>query len=126
MSRLMSFMGLLVYPGGLLITIYFLELLLCVIVLWTEPCTEMISRPMHWTIVEPKTNLWNTDFSDRFIGHWWYRDNHMFSFHALRGFPGVISFQLAGHCVLSMTVVYETCTFDILWRPLQTNCVYIK
>ena len=30
----------------------------------------------------------------------------MFSFDALRGFPGVISFQLAVYCVLSMTVVY--------------------
>ena len=30
----------------------------------------------------------------------------MFSFDALRAFPGVISFQLAGHCVLSMPVVY--------------------
>ena len=30
----------------------------------------------------------------------------MFGFDALCGFPGVISFQLAGHCVLSMTAVY--------------------
>ena len=37
----------------------------------------------------------------------------MFSFDALCGFPAVISFQMAGHCVLSMTVVYWTRTFDI-------------
>ena len=44
----------------------------------------------------------------------------MFNVATLRGFPGVISSQLAAHCVLSMTVQWctERVHLIFLWCPM--------
>ena len=40
--------------------------------------------------------------------------NEDLRFDPLFGFSAVISFQMAGHCVLSVTLVYWTRAFDII------------
>ena len=48
----------------------------------------------------------------------------MFSFDALRGFPGVISFQLVGHCERAHLIFFLVS--NVQGKALQTTCVYIK
>ena len=68
---------------------------------WLAQLSQTHRVPMLLCRVEAKTNLWDTDF---FLTYLWDTGD-MFSFHPLHDFRGVISFQLAGHCLLSMIVL---------------------